>query len=234
MLPADQLVRRGNPHHVGHSRHAAQVERAQVVDVANEPHDRPGHAAADESVAACRPHQVDDAVDFGFSGLCGHHYYHAVRPPENKKRPRASGPGLSLGLSVSAWHGRRPSGNRAGSQTKTRRTADAWESLYLIEWRTGAERRSVEHDSAPGRRLGETIRVFVEDLAEEVRAVDDHLEACRLQSRSGIRHSIADHQRDRDLLRTARHDDRYRLTRRDDGALAGRLRDDHALRLVAT
>ena len=79
VLPAHQLVRRGDPHHVADPRHAPQVQRVQVIHVADQADDRPGHAAAHEGVAAGRPNPVDDAVDFRFPGLRRHHHDHLVR-----------------------------------------------------------------------------------------------------------------------------------------------------------
>src|SRR5262249_6427089 len=55
VLPADELVRHGNPHHVQDAVAAAQVQRAELIHVPDQADDRAGHAAAHERLAAGRP-----------------------------------------------------------------------------------------------------------------------------------------------------------------------------------
>jgi len=76
MLPADELVRDGDAHHVEDAAAAAQVERAELLHVPDQSHDRAGNAAADEGFATRRAYQVNDRLDILLRGLRGHHHDH--------------------------------------------------------------------------------------------------------------------------------------------------------------
>src|SRR5205807_10015316 len=105
---------------------AAQVERAELIDVAYQSHDRAGNAAAHEGVPARRAHEINDRVHILLGGLGGHHHDHRVLlSPFARLRPTKRTPGLWPGVlvrsfRVSAGSGGRPSVYRAGSHTKTK------------------------------------------------------------------------------------------------------------------
>ncbi len=78
MLAAHQLVRHRDADDVADAGVAAQVQRAELLDVTDQTDDRAGHAPADECLAAGRGDQVDDCVNVTLGGLGGHHHHHCV------------------------------------------------------------------------------------------------------------------------------------------------------------
>jgi hypothetical protein len=78
VLAADQLVRDRDPHDVGHPTHPAQVERAELLHVADQADDRTVDAPAHERLTARRLDERDDGPDICFIGLGGHDDDHAV------------------------------------------------------------------------------------------------------------------------------------------------------------
>jgi len=76
VLSADQLVRGGDTHNVGHAVEALQVERLEPVRVADEPDDGPAHPAADEGIAPCGADHVYYCRDVPGSGIKTHYYNH--------------------------------------------------------------------------------------------------------------------------------------------------------------
>ncbi len=92
VLPADQLVRHGDPYDVEDAPAAAQVERLELVHVPDESDDRPGHPPADEGVTTRRAHQADDGVDILLRGPWGHHHHHeGFLPLSGRHRPAGCG-----------------------------------------------------------------------------------------------------------------------------------------------
>ena len=75
---------------------AAQVQGTEVVDVADQPDDRPGHPAADECLAAGRSDQFHYRVDISLGHLGSHHDHHLVllALTNDKKAPGHPAEGL--------------------------------------------------------------------------------------------------------------------------------------------
>ena len=98
MLPADQLVRDRHADNVADAAPAAQVEGAEMVDVADQPDDCPRHSAADECLAARRPDQIHYRVDISLGHLGSHHDYHLVllALTNDKKAPGHPAEGLEF------------------------------------------------------------------------------------------------------------------------------------------
>src|SRR5215469_5653173 len=98
MLPADQLVRHGDSDDVADAVPAAQVKRAEMVDIAYQADDRPGDAAADECLAAGGSDQRHDGINISLSHFGSHHDHHLVLliPSLTTKSPRPSGRGLGV------------------------------------------------------------------------------------------------------------------------------------------
>jgi len=94
VLPADQLVRNGDPYHIGHAWLRGEVQRRrEAVDVAAQPDDRPRLAATDECLAARLAHQADHIVSVFFGRIRGHHHNHLTCPLDYAKSPEPSWPG---------------------------------------------------------------------------------------------------------------------------------------------
>src|SRR5215469_9371271 len=104
MLPADQLVRHGDSDDVADAVPAAQVKRAEMVDIAYQTDDRPGDAAADECLAAGGSDQRHNGINISLSHFGSHHDHHLVLlvPSLTTKKPPAIRPGAWSLLPLSA------------------------------------------------------------------------------------------------------------------------------------
>ena len=78
VLPADELVGDRHADDVADTAPAAQVESTEVIDVADQSDDRPGHPAADECLTAGRSDQFHYRFDISLSHLGSHHDHHLV------------------------------------------------------------------------------------------------------------------------------------------------------------
>jgi hypothetical protein len=75
---ADQLVGRGDPHHVGNTGHRAEVQAAERLDVADQPDDGSGDTSAHEGLAADGLDPRNDCVDVVGLGVGLHHDDHGL------------------------------------------------------------------------------------------------------------------------------------------------------------
>src|ERR1022692_1569479 len=153
MLSADQLVGHRDAHNVADTAPAAQVERAELLDVPDQADDCPGDSPADESFAASDPDQLNDRVNIGLVGLRAHHDDHDVLlSPHHDESPGPLWPGASVQVVSSAQclagdrphagpvavekpvrvtHGRKLS---ASAALRGRRRGTAWAGKGEVSW----------------------------------------------------------------------------------------------------
>jgi hypothetical protein len=86
LLANDQLVLGRDSRHPAYPGQPVQVQRRELLDVADQSDDHPADSTADERLAAGRLHQRDERVDIPRRGVRGHHDNHVINVLSSSSR----------------------------------------------------------------------------------------------------------------------------------------------------